>query len=138
MRYENQYLTGHYRSQTLHLINKYQILKASRSKEESGPLLQLHCTGELWLIIIITKMSNLIQVAEIRNEQNLTTPKSTSQTQIQCPCTVYVLKHSHFNSVHVIDQHFIINNVHNLRNLKVPFQSLHVYIVHDEHVPGSF
>ena len=90
MQHKNQYLTGHYRSQTLHLINKYQILKASRSKEESGPLLQLHCTGELWLVIIITKMSNLIQVAEIKNEQNLSTPKSTSQTQmqrlqVQCP-----------------------------------------------------
>ena len=86
MQHKNQYmyLAGHYRSQTLHLINKYQIFKTSRSKEESGPLLQLHCTGELRLIIIITKMSNLIQVAEIKSKQNLTTPKSTSHSQMQC------------------------------------------------------
>ena len=56
------YLARHNWCQTLHFINKNQILEAPRCEKECGAFLQFHGTGKLWFIIIIPKVGDLVQV----------------------------------------------------------------------------
>ena len=52
----------HDRRQAVHLVHHDEVLQHAWSKEERVTFLQRHGTAELWLVIVVTKVCNLIQV----------------------------------------------------------------------------
>lgn len=56
------YLTTQNRRQTVQLIHQHQVLERSRLKKERISFLKRHGRRELWLLIIITQVSYLVQV----------------------------------------------------------------------------
>ncbi len=55
----------HYGRQALHLVDHDDIFQRPRLEEESVALFQRHGTGEFWLVVIVTQMGDLVQVAGI-------------------------------------------------------------------------
>ena len=47
----------------VNLICQNQVLQTTWGKEEGLPFLQRHCTGELWFIVIVTEMGDLVENA---------------------------------------------------------------------------
>lgn len=56
------YLTTQNRRQTVQLIHQHQILQRSWLKKECISFLKRHGRGKLWLLIIVPKVSYLVQV----------------------------------------------------------------------------
>jgi hypothetical protein len=62
-------LTRHDGRERLKLIHLNKVLERSRGKEEGFSFLELHGRGELWLTISISKVSYLVQHAEVERER---------------------------------------------------------------------
>lgn len=56
------HLAGHNGGKILLLIHKHQVLEGSWLEEKSVSFLQRHSGRELWFIIIISQVSNLVQI----------------------------------------------------------------------------
>lgn len=65
------YLAWHYGWKVLLLIHKHQVLKRSWLEEKSVSFLQRHGRRELWLIVVITQVGDLIQITNRNRVQIL-------------------------------------------------------------------
>lgn len=56
------HLTGHDGGEAVQLIHQHQVPQSSGVKEEGDALLQRHAATELWLIVIIPQVCDLVEV----------------------------------------------------------------------------
>ena len=58
------HLTVHDGGEAVHLVHHHQVLQGAGREEKRISLLYGHGTAELWLIVIVAQVGDLVQVAE--------------------------------------------------------------------------
>lgn len=82
------YLAGHDRGKVLLLIYEHKVLKWSWLEEKGVSFLQRHGRRELWFIVIITQVSNLIQITNRKK-----------YTYYEMGAVIFINLHMHWRSV---------------------------------------
>jgi len=62
------HLRGDDRGKRGQFIHQNQVLEGTRRKEKRFTLLQGHGGTELWLVIIVTQVGNLVKVAKVKEK----------------------------------------------------------------------